>query len=219
MPSAKVTRIRRAFFDRPTLEVCRDCLGKRIVYESTEGRLSSRIVEVEAYIGENDPACHAAPGKTNRNRHLWGKPGIAYIYKIYGYYFCLNFVTEMEGFPAAVLLRAAEPVEGIGIMRDRTPTKLADTQLLSGPGRFCRAYGLDVNQDGWDLAAPGALLYLEDRHEPAPEIAATPRIGITKAADWPWRFYVPHSPSISGSAAMRGKSVSKGRRSRISKHT
>lgn len=217
MPRAKITRIKRSFYDRPTLDVCRECIGKYIVYESPDGRLSSRIVEVEAYISEDDPACHAAPGMTSRNQCLWGKPGLAYIYKIYGYYFCLNFVTEHEGFPAAVLLRAAEPVEGVEIMRHNTPTSLPDALLLSGPGRFCRGYGLDLMQNGWNLAATDSLLYLEDHHEPAPEIAISPRIGITKAVDWPWRFYDAASPSVSGPAKMRGKRAPAGRRSRISK--
>lgn len=207
MPRPRITRLTRNFYGRATLEVCRDCVGKYIVYESPRGRLSSRIVEVEAYISENDPACHAAPGMRSRNQCLWGKPGIAYIYKIYGYYYCLNFVTEREGFPAAVLLRAAEPVEGIDIMRHNTPTKIADALLLSGPGRFCRAYGLTLEQNGWDMADRRSMLFLEDHHEAMADVAESPRIGITKAVDWPWRFYDKNSPSVSGPASMRGRRV------------
>jgi DNA-3-methyladenine glycosylase len=204
MLRTKTTRSIRAFYGRPTLEVCRDCIGKYIVYESPIGRLAGRIVEVEAYIGESDPACHAATGPSSRNRHLYGKPGTAYIYKIYGFYCCLNFVTELDGFPAAVLLRAAEPIEGLDLMRSNTPTTLSNSKLLSGPGRLCRSFGLTRDQSGCDMARRDSLLYLEDRHEPEPRIVVSPRIGITKATDRLWRFYDSGSSSVSGPASLRG---------------
>ena len=204
MPRPRITRLSRAFYGRPTLEVCRDCIGKYIVYESPQGRIAGRIVEVEGYIGESDPACHAATGPSNRNRHLYGKPATAYIYKIYGFYFCLNFVTEGDAFPAAVLLRAAEPIEGIDLMHANTPTSLSNAKLLSGPGRLCRSFGLTLDQNGCDMAQRDSLLYLMDRHEPTPRIAVSPRIGITKATDRLWRFYDSESHSVSGPASLRG---------------
>ncbi|MCM2273112.1 MAG: DNA-3-methyladenine glycosylase [candidate division Zixibacteria bacterium] len=200
---ARPTRLTRAFYDRPTLEVCRDCLGKYLVYISPKGRLAARIVEVEGYIGENDPACHAASGPSKRNRHLYDKPGTAYLYLIYGSYYCLNFVTEKESFPAAVLLRAAEPVEGVEIMRRRTETVLPGSKLLSGPGRCCRSFGLTLEQNGYDMALEDSILYLEDRHDPKPEVEVSPRIGITKAADRLWRFYDRDSNAVSGPASFR----------------
>ncbi|UCE23194.1 MAG: DNA-3-methyladenine glycosylase, partial [Candidatus Zixiibacteriota bacterium] len=116
MPTNQRKKLPRSFYNRPTIEVARDLIGKYIVYASTAGLMSARIAEVEAYIGKDDPACHAARGKTRRNAVMFGKPGFTYIYFIYGMYHCLNFVTEKEGHPAAVLLRAAEPCEGIDIM-------------------------------------------------------------------------------------------------------
>lgn len=197
------TRLTRSFYDRPTLEVSRDCLGKYLVYLSPDGKLAARIVEVEAYIGETDPACHAASGPSKRNEHLYGKPGTAYIYLIYGSYYCLNFVTEEDSFPAAVLLRAAEPVEGVEIMWKRTETVLPSSKLLSGPGRCCRSLGLTLDQNGYDMALRDSILYLEDRHEPMPEVEVSPRIGITKAADRLWRFYDRDSNAVSGPASFR----------------
>lgn len=193
------TRLTRSFFARPTLEVCRDILGKHLVYRTPQGRAAGRIGEVEAYIGEDDPACHAAPGKTGRSIYLYAKPGIAYIYLIYGYYCCLNFVTERDGFPAAVLIRGVEPTEGIDLMRATTPGNLPDYKLASGPGRLCRAFGLSVKQNGWDVAHRDSILYLEDRHEKPVKAERSPRIGITKGTDKLWRFFDPNSKAVSGS--------------------
>lgn len=160
--------------------------------------MAGRIVEVEAYIGEDDPACHAAPGKTGRSIYLYAKPGIAYIYLIYGFYFCLNFVTESEGFPAAVLIRAVEPTDGVELMRGQTPGKLAESRLASGPGRLCRAFGLTLKQNGWDVANRDSILYLEDHHEAPVRAERSSRIGITKGTDKLWRFFDPNSKAVSG---------------------
>jgi DNA-3-methyladenine glycosylase len=197
MPLAKARKLTRSFYHRETLVVARELIGKYIVYQTARGRLSARIVEVEAYIGEEDPACHAACGPTDRNRLMYGKPGVAYIYFIYGMYHCLNFVTERDGFPAAVLLRAAEPVEGVDHMRSGL-SQQSEHALLSGPGKFCRGFGLSRKQNGLDLTR--AELYLEDRYEAPPRVGTSKRIGIRRGAERPWRFFDADSVAVSNRA-------------------
>ena len=194
MPSNLRKKLPRSFYNRPTIEVARDLIGKYIVYNSPGGKMSARIVEVEAYIGQDDPACHAARGKTRRNAVMFGKPGFSYIYFIYGMYHCLNFVTEKEGQAAAVLLRAAEPCEGIEIMMPQSPNQ-KEYRLLSGPGKFCRAFGLTREQNGLDLT--GNLLYLEDRRTGSVNVGQTPRIGINHGTELLWRFYDTDSDAVS----------------------
>jgi len=194
MPAKKTRKLPRAFYGRPTLEVAPDLIGKHIVFNSPAGRLSARIVEVEAYIGQGDPACHAARGITGRNAVMFGEPGFTYIYFIYGMYHCLNFVTEQEGSPAAVLLRAAEPRHGLSIMRGNAGGK-ADDRLLSGPGKFCRAFGLTREHNGLDLT--GRTIYLEDHHDQPGRIITTPRIGINHAVERHWRFCDAGSRAVS----------------------
>ncbi|NOY87938.1 MAG: DNA-3-methyladenine glycosylase [FCB group bacterium] len=194
MPRKKYKKLPRSFYNRPTLDVAEDILGKYIVYHSPLGKLSARIVEVEAYIGQEDSACHAARGKTKRNAVMFGKPGVVYIYFVYGMYHCLNFVTEEEGKPAAVLLRAAEPSEGMEIMRQLSPGK-KDMELLSGPGKFCRSFGLTREQNGLDLT--GSVIYLEERSFKVKNIKRTSRIGINTAKKNPWRFYDSDSKVVS----------------------
>ena len=157
--------------------------------------MSARIVEVEAYIGEEDPACHAAPGPTARNQVMYGKPGFSYVYFIYGMYNCLNFVTERRGFPAAVLIRAAEPLEGFGVMRANSP-KASKKTILSGPGKLCRAYGLSTEHSGLDLT--GNTLYLTEKTAEPREIVQSVRIGISKGMELPYRFYLSESDAVSG---------------------
>ncbi len=194
MTAAKAKRLPRSFYARPTLEVAPDLLGKFIVYNSPDGPLVARITETEAYVGEDDPACHAHRGRTLRNDVMFGPPGFSYIYFIYGVYYCLNFVTEPAGRAAAVLLRAAEPVEGIELMRARaTSTKIH--QILNGPGKFCRAFDLNREQNNLDLT--GNILYLEDRNFRVAEIGTSARIGIRTATDRPWRFYDKNAASVS----------------------
>lgn len=187
-------KLPRSFYERPTLEVAPEILGKYLVHRTPEGTTAAKIVEVEAYIGQDDPACHAARGKTPRNAVMFGPPGVAYIYFIYGMYYCLNFVTEREGFPAAVLIRAAEPVAGVDIMRARYPGK-KDHELLSGPGRLCRALGLTRAQNGLDLT--GEKLYLEDYAIVVSNIGSSPRVGIKVGAKRHWRFYDKDSRAVS----------------------
>jgi DNA-3-methyladenine glycosylase len=167
-------------------------IGKFIVSRLRQARQVARIVEVEAYVGEDDPASHAAPGPTKRNAPMYGKPGVVYIYFIYGMYYCLNFVTEAKGHPAAVLVRAAEPVEGFD---DARPGE-GRAKLLSGPGKFCRGLGLTITHNNMDLT--GSQLYLEDRGERTGRIACSTRVGISKGTERRWRFFDATSASVSG---------------------
>ncbi len=170
-------------------------LGRQLVYEGPQGPVGGRIVEVEAYIGETDPACHGAAGRTARNRVLWGPPGHAYVYFTYGMHHLVNLVTERDGFPAAVLIRALEPTVGVEQIRRRQP-HLGERALLSGPGRVCAGLGLGLEHDGLDLAE-GPLWVSRARRRPE-RIVRTPRVGIRNGLDRPWRLYVAGSPSVSG---------------------
>jgi DNA-3-methyladenine glycosylase len=187
-------KLARSFYSRPTLEVARDLLGKRIIYDAPDGRLSARIVEVEAYVGQDDPACHAARGLTERNAVMFGKPGFSYIYFIYGMYNCFNIVTERHGFPAAVLLRAAEPLEGVERMLASGKNQ-RKSNVLSGPGKFCRAFGLTREHSGADLT--GGMLFLSDSDEAPAKVVVTTRVGITVGQELPWRFYDADSKAVS----------------------
>jgi DNA-3-methyladenine glycosylase len=204
------TRIPRAFFDRPTLEVARDLLGARLVRLYEGERLSGRIVEVEAYIGLEDKASHARMGPTARNAAMFGPPGHAYVYLIYGVHTCLNLVTEAEGFPAAVLVRALEPLEGIERQRAlRGGRPLRD--LTRGPGRLCQALAIGLDFDGADLCSPEAQLWLEfDRRYPPEAVACSPRVGVrgdARAISVPWRFFVAGSPWVSGTAKLNREAL------------
>ena len=192
-------RLPRAFYARPTLEVAAALIGKVLVHRTPEGQAAGRIVEVEAYIGEDDPACHAAPGPTPRNAPLYGRPGVAYVYLNYGLHFLTNVVTEREGFPAAVLLRVLEPVEGLALMRrrraaadGRTPP---DAELCRGPGNLSKALGITLAQNRADLL--GSVLWLEDRGFAHSGIAWSPRVGIRVGTEHPWRCAEVGCPSVS----------------------
>jgi DNA-3-methyladenine glycosylase len=195
-------RLRRDFYNRATLTVARDLLGKVLVHRTPEGRAAGLIVETEAYIGEDDPACHAAPGPTRRNRPLYGPPGFSYVYLNYGIHFLTNVVTESEGAPAAVLLRALEPLEGLSLMRRRRlrlgadPNAIPTQDLCRGPGNLSRALGIDLSANWLDLE--GDRLFIEDRgHEPG-EIAWSPRIGIRVGTEQEWRCFAVGSGAVSG---------------------
>ena len=195
-----MSRLNRDFFARDTLTVARELLGQRIVRVLDGRRLAGRIVEVEAYVGEADQASHASCGPTRRNAPMYGPPGHAYVYLIYGMHNCLNVVTERDGYPAAVLIRALEPLEGIDEMRARRGGR-PDLPLTSGPARLCQALDIDRRFDGADLCAPGALLFLEvGAAVPDRTIAASPRVGVRgdeAALTAPWRFYVRDDPHVS----------------------
>jgi DNA-3-methyladenine glycosylase len=195
--------LRRSFYNRPTLDVARDLIGKVLVHETRGGLASGVIVEVEAYIGESDPACHASPGPTARNAPLYGPPGIAYVYLNYGIHYLVNAVTEAEGWPAAVLIRALEPKDGIPLMRRRRtsqgatrPSDLAVSDLCRGPGNLTKALGIDVRQNLLDLT--GSALRIEDHKDPKRAVAWSRRIGITVGVEQEWRVTAADSPAISG---------------------
>lgn len=179
------TVLERDFYARPAIEVARDCLGKILVHGKTAGR----IVEVEAYLGVDDRAAHAWRGVTDRTRVIFGEPGHAYVYFIYGMYECLNFVAEPQGHAGCVLVRALEPVAGLATMRRRRPTAKRTEDLANGPGKLTLAMGITRKLNGKDLTA-SALQVLRPRIEPEIEVLATPRIGITHCADWPLRFLI-----------------------------
>lgn len=183
------------FFDRDTIAVARDLLGA-ILESTVDGRLTrGRIVEVEAYLGPHDPACHAAVGCTPRNRHLHGPPGTAYVYRIYGLHWCVNAVTRPTGHGSAVLVRALAPLHGIDVMRARRRAA-ADRALANGPGKLCQALGITGVLDGRPLQR-GALRLRAGPPVPDEAVVVTPRIGITRAADWPLRFSVADDPHVS----------------------
>ena len=186
--------ISRSFYTRPTLEVARDLLGMTFVFDHPLGEISARIVEVEAYNGKDDPACHASRGKTKRNEVMFGVGGTSYIYFIYGMYYCFNVVTESEGFPAAVLIRGAEPLSGLSIMQGTSPRGQKLDRLLSGPGKLCRGMGLNIEQNGLDLTRKG--LYLRYGKSPS-RVTETTRIGIKLGKELVYRFYDTDSSSVS----------------------
>jgi DNA-3-methyladenine glycosylase len=180
-------KLPRSFFQRPTLEVAPELLGKILVRVKGSRITSGRIVEVEAYRNVDDPASHAHRGLTPRNRIMYGKAGHAYVYFIYGMYFCVNVVTEKEGIAGACLIRALEPVEGITAMQRRRNTKSLHA-LTSGPGKLCQALAIDRTLNGDDLRG-GNLFLIDDGFEDF-NIKRSPRIGIRAAVDKPWRFFM-----------------------------
>ena len=186
--------LKRGFYNRPTLSVAKDLIGKYLVVKNRRRVLSGKIVETEAYVGSKDPACHASKGMTARNKVMFGPPGHAYIYFTYGMYHCLNLVTEKEGFPAAVLIRALEPKEGIESMIKRRKTKNIKN-LTSGPGKLCQALGLDRSLNGEDLCS--GKIWVDDRGEKTETIESASRIGITSGKNRKWRFYIRGSQFVS----------------------
>ncbi len=195
-----------SFYDRDTLQVARDLLGKRLVRVIDGRRLSGLIVEGEAYVGEADQASHAAHGRTSRTEVMYGPPGRAYIYFIYGMYWCLNVVTGRAGFPAAILIRGLEPREGLDVMRARRPGR-PDHELTNGPGKLCVALDIDRRLNGVDLTQSD-VLFVEDDAPPEPaRIATSPRIGINgnlgQAAVVPWRVYLAGNRFVSAQKAPR----------------
>ena len=179
----------RDFYERETEIVAREMLGTVLECKTEDGLANGIIVETEAYLGEHDLACHAAVGRTNRTQHLYGPPGISYVYFIYGMYWCFNAVTRAEGLPSAVLVRALEPMDGIALMHKRRPRIRNDADLTNGPGKLCTALGITGSLTGKSLHRY-PLVIREGERVPDDQVAITARIGIKKSADWPLRWIV-----------------------------
>jgi DNA-3-methyladenine glycosylase len=190
----------RDFYDRDTEQVARDLLGAILECRTPDGIASGRIVETEAYVGEHDLACHAAVGRTSRTAPLYGVPGIAYVYFIYGMYWCFNAVTRSEGEPSAVLVRAIEPLHGIDLMWRRRPKVRRDVELTNGPGKLCLALGI-VGENNWKPLQRPPVVIREGAPVADADVTVTPRIGITQAADWPLRWFVTGNPYVSKTPA------------------
>lgn len=184
----------RDFFDRPTVQVARELLGMRLVRLEGDRRISGVIVEAEAYRGQEDQGCHARAGLTPRTRVMFGPPGHAYVYFTYGMHWMLNFVTERQGFPAAVLMRAVQPLDGIDIIAARRNGQ-PPARWTDGPAKLCQAFGIDGSLNGLDLCSPGSTLFVE-LGDPIPDSSVTigPRVGLNNVPEpWksiPWRFLV-----------------------------
>ena len=199
-PRARRSRLgaplRESFYDRPTEIVSRELLGAVLECRTKEGVTRGVIVETEAYLGPHDPACHAVAGVTSRTEHLFGPPGRAYVYLIYGMYWCFNAVTRERGHGSAVLVRAVSPRDGVELMRRRRPRVKRDRDLTNGPGKLCLAMGIDGGMSGTSLrSAP--IVIREGSLVPDDAVVVTPRIGITRAAEWPLRYLVRDDPYVS----------------------
>jgi len=181
----------RSFYARPAAEVARLLLGKMLVH----GGRAGRIVETEAYLGETDRAAHTFHGRTARTEVLYGEPGHAYVYLIYGMHECLNVVAEPAGSPGCVLIRALEPVAGIGAMTVERPRTHSTAELCSGPGNLTRAMGISRRHYGADLTH-GALT-IRQMDVPREEVLTGPRVGIRHSTDWELRFHIRGNPSVS----------------------
>lgn len=210
-PSAAPPGVRRSphvlppeFYARPAADVARDLLGMHVVSAIGGAACAGEIVEVEAYVGPHDEASHAHErvGRTARNAAMFAHPGVAYVYRIYGIHWCLNAVTDVEHFPAAVLVRALRPVSGLEAARARRAGR-PDRDLMRGPGNLCRALGITGEQDRHPLQHP-PLTIQAGVPVPDVDVVAGPRIGITRAADWPLRFWVRDSPFVSATRRAPG---------------
>lgn len=197
------SQLHRSFFARNPRRVARELLGKVLVRQSDGQFLAARIVEVEAYLGETDPAAHAAAGNTARTSVLFGPPGYAYVYFIYGNHYCLNVSCERAGKAGSVLFRSLEPLLGIAEMASARGITLQSPRdlpkLTSGPGRLAQAFGITRPRDnGSDLTSPASGLWIGDDGSRVTKIQITPRIGITKAADYPLRYILAGNAFVSG---------------------
>jgi DNA-3-methyladenine glycosylase len=187
--SQKAVPLGAAFYDRDPAVVARELLGAELRVEDAWGVTSGRIVETEAYLGPHDPACHAVAGRTPRTHHLFGPPGTAYVYRIYGMHWCMNAVTLPEGVGSAVLVRALVPIAGVSRMRARRPRAASDQELCNGPGKLCAALGIDRTHDGLPLTGGSAITIVGGPSLPDAAVMVGPRIGITKAVELPLRFW------------------------------
>jgi DNA-3-methyladenine glycosylase len=186
----------RRFYTRETLAVAEELLGKELVRHMDDGRLTGRIVEVEAYLGNNDPGSHAHRGITPRNRLMFGKGGFAYIYFTYGMHYCFNAVTEKQNVPGAVLIRALEPTMGLETMVKNRGDKNV-FNLTSGPAKLTKALNITKEQNGLDLTKRGELFISDSNVEDNFEVVSTKRVGLNAGVDKPWRFYIKNSQFVS----------------------
>lgn len=205
-------KLNLSFYQKPTLEVAQSLLGKTLVRRIGNRIVTGKIVETEGYIAASDAACHAYRGKTERNKHMFGDPGTIYVYFTYGCHFMLNVVTEPAGEAAAVLIRALEPLSGMDILMERRG--IQDTgSLANGPGKLTAAFGIDRSLSGESLQSDA--IYIADAPEVSgTQIAISTRVGITKSAELPWRFFIkenafvsPGKPSVQKSQRKSGKEI------------
>jgi DNA-3-methyladenine glycosylase len=192
----------RGFFAGSSLEVAPRVLGCVLEHETSEGLVAVALTEVEAYNGSNDPASHAYRGRTGRNAVMFGEPGHAYVYFTYGMHFCVNLVCRPEGTASAVLLRAGRVTDGVPLATARRPASRNGNDLARGPARLCQALGIDRRLDGADACSPGSPLRIRPAPgrgpgQPVPDVSRGPRVGISAAADRPWRFWLTGDPTVS----------------------
>ena len=208
--TGQLQRLPREFLARPSTEVGPDLLGCTLWHDSPAGLVAVRLTEVEAYQGAADPASHAYRGKTPRNAVMFGEPGHAYVYFTYGMHFCVNIVCQPEGLAEAVLLRAGQVVAGAELAAERRAgppgrgsgagRRIRERDLARGPARLCQALDIDRSLDGADVCAPGSPLGIGPALAPPagpPEICAGPRVGISRAADRPWRYWLAGDGHVS----------------------
>ena len=191
-----VTILPRKFYCRNTEQVARNLLGKTLVRENRDGLMAGKIVETEAYYGKGDPASHAFRGKTPRSKIMWEQPGQSYVYFTYGMHFLFNVVTEKEGTPGAVLIRALEPLRGLEIMKKNRPAELKN--LTNGPAKLTRALAITTQENRLDLTRKESKLYLtagKSAHNH--DIVSCPRIGISSGKESPLRFYIKGNKFVS----------------------
>jgi DNA-3-methyladenine glycosylase len=198
MPRPVPAALGRSFFDRPAELVAPDLLGRTLISELPEGTVELRITEVEAYSGAADPAAHSYRGRTARNAVMFGDPGHVYVYFTYGMHFCANLVTGPGTTASGVLLRAGEIRSGRVLARHRRPSSRNDSALAQGPARLASALGFDRAVNGVDACSPGTPVRILPGTPPGPEAVSTgPRVGVSSAADVPWRFWIAGDPTVS----------------------
>ncbi len=191
-------------YQQPTLTLARHLLGKNLVRKQGDWVLSGRIVEVEAYHQDGDRAAHSFGGQTPRNAVMFGPPGFLYVYFIYGMHYCMNVVTEAKGIGAAILIRAVEPLEGIETMRLNRGPHIPVRDLANGPAKCCQAFAIDNNENGLSLTS--SHLFLEEGAiRSGEEIALSPRIGISKSTELPWRFFLKNNRYVSRTSVGNGR--------------
>ena len=187
----------RKFFSRPALDVAPELLGCVLRHETAAGVVAVLITEVEAYAGAADPASHAFRGQTARNAVMFGDPGHAYVYFTYGMHYCVNLVCLPAGTANAVLLRAGRVIEGTALAAGRRPPGAPSRDLARGPARLCQALGIDRALDGADVCGDGSPLRVYGRAGPVPAVSRGPRVGVSRGAEEPWRFWVTGDPTVS----------------------